>query len=233
MADIANEYLVKRGNQEFATIASLFPGVRILKIDGYTALGEVKNIYTASWVNSQREDYMVTSQQTIGGIDYDVVFRANVDLEITFAVSDKYDQTAEEFDVRQRHDAFVAYMTDGALLLKSQYVERTLECVCLKPYKPTTEKLKRTRGTNYMIGTITLHTLDVRAGDDDGYVGNPYPVPSGGGGDVPTPTPISAYTDNVFDLHYNKMQSELNQEFAQKSKVQMTYSNETLSITIE
>jgi hypothetical protein len=202
MADIATKYYVRRGDQQFATIASLFGGVRILKIGGMTGVGSAKNIYTASWVDSQTEDYMVAG---------DSVVRENVDLDITFIVSNKYGAT----DVRQRHDAFIAYMTDGELYLKSDYTGRTMRCVCLKDYKPTTEHLKRAGSTNdYIIGTLSLHTIDNRAGDDDGYVGNPYPT---SGGDTPTPTPPQQVsTTNVYDTALGATQATLNQSFAAK-----------------
>ena len=162
MANIANKYYVRRGEQQFATISSLFGGVRILKIDGMTSVGAAKNIYTASWVDSQAEDYMVAG---------DSIIRENVDIDITFIVSNKYGAT----NVRQQHDAFIAYMTDGELYIKSDYVGRTFRCVALKEYKPTAIHLKRSGGaSDYMIGTIQLHTLDNRAGDNDGYVPNPY-----------------------------------------------------------
>jgi hypothetical protein len=198
MADIATKYYVRRGDQEFATIASLFGGVRILKIEGMTGVGSAKNIYTASWVDSQSEDYMVVG---------DSVVRENVDINITFIVSNKYGAV----DVRQQHDAFVAYMTDGELYLKSDYIGRTLLCVCLKDYKPTTEHLKRTGNNDYIIGTITLHALDNRAGDDDGYIGNPYPT----SGDTPTPPtpPQQVSTTNVYDAALGATQAILNQRF--------------------
>ena len=198
MADIATKYYVRRGDQQFATIASLFGGVRILKIEGMTGVGSAKNIYTASWVDSQSEDYMVVG---------DSVVRENVDINITFIVSNKYGAV----DVRQQHDAFVAYMTDGELYLKSDYIGRTLLCVCLKDYKPATEHLKRTGNNDYIIGTITLHTLDNRAGDDDGYIGNPYPT----SGDTPTPPtpPQQVSTTNVYDAALGATQATLNQRF--------------------
>lgn len=198
MADIATKYYVRRGDQEFATIASLFGGVRILKIEGMTGVGSAKNIYTASWVDSQSEDYMVVG---------DSVVRENVDINITFIVSNKYGAV----DVRQQHDAFVAYMTDGELYLKSDYIGRTLLCVCLKDYKPTTEHLKRTGNNDYIIGTITLHALDNRAGDDDGYIGNPYPT----SGDTPTPPtpPQQVSTTNVYDAALGATQATLNRWF--------------------
>lgn len=230
MANIANEYLVRRGSQKFATIASMFNGVRVLKIDGYTKTGEPTNIYTAQWINSQSEDYCVADKKTEDGVEYDVVFRKNVDIDITFIVADRY--TDSTIDVRSAHDAFVAYMTDGALYLKSNYANRTLRCVCLKEYKPTTEKLQRPQGSNYIMGTMTLHALDVRAGSDDGYSGNPYPVPSDDDGGT-TPTPSSqVYASNVLDVALNKTQDVLNQEFMKKSTVKMSVVDEVLSITI-
>ena len=216
MADIATKYYVRRGDQQFATIASLFGGVRILKIEGMTGVGSAKNIYTASWVDSQTEDYMVAG---------DSVVRENVDLDITFIVSNKYGAT----DVRQQHDAFVAYMTDGELYLKSDYTGRTMRCVCLKDYKPTTGHLKRTGGTNdYIIGTLSLHTIDNRAGDDDGYISNPYPT---SGGDTPTPTPPQQVsTTNVYDAALGATQAVLNQRFA-NAQVSIAVQGKTLVIT--
>ncbi len=202
MADIATKYYVRRGDQEFATIASLFGGVRILKIEGMTGVGSAKNIYTASWVDSQSEDYMVVG---------DSVVRENVDINITFIVSNKYGAV----DVRQQHDAFVAYMTDGELYIKSDYTGRTLRCVSLKDYKPTTVHIKREgSGNDYIIGTISMHTLDNRAGDDDGYIGNPYPT----SGDTPTPPtpPQHVSTTNVYDTALGATQATLNQSFAAK-----------------
>ena len=228
MANIANEYLVKRGSESFATIASKFGGVRILKIDGFTSVGKPINIYTAQWVNSQGEDYMVTSQVEISGTTYDAIFRENVDLEITFIVGDKYGAN----DVRQQHDAFIAYMTDGALHIKSNYTDRTMRAVCLKEYKPTTIQLKRPQGRNYMMGTLTLHTLDIRDGSDDGYIGNPYVQPSGGDTPTPTPTPTTPInTTDVYDAALGATQAALNQTFNAKSNVQVRVQGTTLVIT--
>jgi hypothetical protein len=89
-----------------------------------------------------------------------------------------------------------------------------MRCVCLKEYKPTLVRLKRQAKNNYITGTITLHALDTRAGDDDGYIGNPYPATSeeggGGGGE-----PLSINTTQVYDPYFGKTQQELNKQFAQ------------------
>ena len=199
--DMSKKYYVKRGSQQFTSISSLFGGVRILKIDGMTGVGSAKNVYTASWVNSQKEDYMVAGSDVV---------RENVDIDITFIVGNKYGAT----NVREQHDAFIAYMTDGEMYIKSDYTGRTLRCVSLKDYKPTTVHLKRAGDTNdYIVGTITLHTLDNRAGDGDGYITNPYPT---SGGDTPTPPAQQVSTTNVYDASLGSTQASLNQRFENK-----------------
>lgn len=234
MDNVEKSYWVKRGDNEFAQISTLFSGVRILKVDGFTNKGKPVNIYTAQWVDSQTEDYMVTKQVTEqvtennvnSEVTYDVVIRKNVDLSITFMVSDKYGAT----DVRTMHDSFISYMTDGELYIKSEYSERTMRCVCLEDYKPTTEKLKRASGSNYIIGTIKMHTLDTRAGSDDGYSPNPYPTPSGGGGGGGGTDPINAQF--VKDYNLNKTQDVLNREFSQIPRVSVQMVGKTLKLTI-
>ena len=167
----------------------------------------------------------VTENNVTSEVTYDVVIRKNVDLSITFIVSDKYGAT----DVRTMHDSFISYMTDGELYIKSEYSERTMRCVCLEDYKPTTEKLKRASGSNYIIGTIKMHTLDTRAGSDDGYSPNPYPTPSGGGGGGGGTDPVNAQF--VYDYNFSKTQAQLNAQFHQIPIVSMSVSDETLVIT--
>ena len=170
---IEDSYLVKKGSDSYATIASKFNGVRILKIDGYLAKGKPINIYTAQWVDNQTEDCIVTLEDS--STHAPIVIRENVDLDITFIVSEKYftpTQQTPTIDVAAVHDSFVDYMTTGEVYLKSLYVNREVRCICLKEYKPTTTKLNRPTaasfnggqntiafGQNYIIGTISLHTL--------------------------------------------------------------------------
>lgn len=235
MANIEKEYLVKRGTQEYTPISELFNGVRILNVNGFTSTGAPKNIYTAAWINSQAEDYMVTLQESREGEDYDVVIRDNTDIEITFIVGDKYADT--DIDVRVTHDAFIAYMTDGALYVKSNYTDRAMKVVCLKEYKPTLVRLKRQAKNNYITGTITLHALDTRAGDDDGYIGNPYPTTSEEGGGGGGGEPLSINTTQVYDPYFGKTQQDLNKQFAQGggggSGVTFEVVGDTLNITTE
>lgn len=154
--DLKNVYFVKNTQAgTFQDVTTLYQGVRILKVDGFLAKGKPINIYTAQWVGSQTEDFMIT---TLDGNNNPVVIRENVDLEITFIVRQKYANTT--IDVQTVHDNFVAYMTNSDVWIKSAYVNnKYVHCVCLKEYKPTTVKLKR--GTNsWIMGTLTLHCLD-------------------------------------------------------------------------
>ena len=154
--DLKNVYFVKNTvNGNYTDITTLFDGVRVLKIDGFNAKGKPINIYQAQWINSQEEDMLIT---TTDGQGNPVVIRANVDIEITFVVRQKYASTT--INVLSVHDSFVNYMTNSDVWIKSNYVNnKYVHCVCLKEYKPTITKLQR-GGNSWMMGTITLHTLD-------------------------------------------------------------------------
>lgn len=146
----------------FANIETMFPGVAILKVEGMLERGEPVNIYTAQWVNSQTEDFLITTTDLY---DNPVVIRKNVDIDITFIVRQKYASTT--IDVMTVHNNFVDYMTNSDVWIKSGYMNnKYVHCICLKDYKPTTVKLHRTINdsgrtidNSYIIGTITLHTL--------------------------------------------------------------------------
>jgi hypothetical protein len=154
----SGRYFVKNtSNGVFTDITTLFNGVAVLKLDGMLAKGKPVNIYTAQWIDSQQEDFMIT---TLNGSGNPVVIRENVDLELTFIVRKKYASSQQGFNVLSVHDNFVAYMTNSDIWLKSSYVgNKYVHCVCLKEYKPTTVKLER-GNDSYIIGTITFHTLD-------------------------------------------------------------------------
>lgn len=152
----SGRYFVKNTeNGTFQDITTLFNGVAILKLTGMDGKGKPVNIYQAQWVNSQREDFMIT---TFDENNNPVVIRENVDIEITFIVRQKYATTT--IDVQTVHDNFTNYMTNSDVWVKSGYLgNKYVHCVCLKEYKPTTTKLDRGENS-YMMGTITLHTLD-------------------------------------------------------------------------
>lgn len=154
--NLSNKYFVKRQESDsWQDIATLFSGVVVLKVDGLNAKGEPINIYNAQWQNSQREDFMITNFDKSGN---PVVIRKNTDIDITFIVRQKYANS--QIDVLTQHDAFVNYMTNSDVWIKSKYCGgKQVHCICLKEYKPSAQKLFR--GDNsYMMGTITLHTLD-------------------------------------------------------------------------
>ena len=152
-------YQVKNtSNGEFTNIETMFDGLRILKMDGFLARGKPVNIYTAQWVDQQDEDFLIT---TIDNNDNPVVIRENTDIEITFIIRKKYaTNPSESFDVLSVHDAFISYMTDSDVWIKSSYVNnKYVHCVCLKEYKPTTQKMQRGE-KSWIMGTITMHCLN-------------------------------------------------------------------------
>lgn len=156
MSDLIGKYYFKESEGgEWRDISTFIEGVHVLKIDGFLSLGAPTNVYTAQWVDSQTEDYMIASVDD-NGLPY--IVRKNVDIEITFIVGEKYAKTSQ-IDVRSRHDTFVGHLTNGEVWIKSPYVGKEVRCVCLEEYAPTTIKLQR-NGNSYIIGTIKLHTLE-------------------------------------------------------------------------
>lgn len=151
-------YVKNTASGTFQNIETLFDGVAILKMDGFLAKGKPVNIFTQQWIDSQQEDFMITTVVN----NSPVVIRENVDIEITFIVKQKY--ASSTINVQTVHDNFINYMTNSDVWIKSGYVgNKYVHCVCLKDYKPTTIKLQRDTDKSYIIGTITLHTLDAPA----------------------------------------------------------------------
>ena len=143
----------------FVDIETMFNGLRILKMDGFLAKGKPVNIYTAQWIDSQEEDFLITTiNETTNN---PVVIRENTDIEITFIIRKKYaTNPSVSFDVQSVHDNFISYMTDSDVWIQSSYVNnKYVHCVCLKEYKPTTQKMKR-GDKSWIMGTITIHCLN-------------------------------------------------------------------------
>jgi hypothetical protein len=163
----SGRYFVKNTSDGvFTDITTLFDGVAVLKVDGMLAKGKPVNIFTQQWIDTQYEDFMITTEvtTTTNGVQTStpVVIRENVDIELTFIVRKKYASANAQsnFNVLTAHDTFVDYMTKSDVWLKSSYVgNKYVHCVCIKEYKPTTVKLER-GNDSYIIGTITFHTLD-------------------------------------------------------------------------
>lgn len=161
MNDSRNKYFVKNtANGSFSDITTLFDGVAVLKVTGMLGKGKPVNIYTAKWINDQAEDFLITK---LDANNNPVVVRENVDIDITFIVRKKYAANQSNFSAQTVHDNFVAYMTNSDVWVKSAYLgNKCVHCVCMKEYKPTTVNLMR-GDDSYMMGTITLHTLDAPA----------------------------------------------------------------------
>ena len=157
MNSSSGRYFIKNteGGQ-FQDITAMFDGVAVLRCEGMLEKGKPVNIYTAQWVNSQSEDFLIT---TLDGNNNPIVIRENVDIELSFIVREKYANNA--IDVQTVHDNFVDYVTGSDVWIKSAYLgNKYVHCVCLKEYKPSLIKLQRGGDKSYMMGTITLHCLD-------------------------------------------------------------------------
>ena len=150
--DLSNKYFIKRhSNDEWDDVTVKFKGVNILKVDGFNELGDAVNVYTEQWQESQTEDFAITGES--GNI-----IRKNVDLSLTFICGTRYGA----MNTQQVHDAFIEYMTKlGDFFIKSNYMDKEAHVVCLKGYKPTTQKLKRGVDNSYIMGTIELHTIEM------------------------------------------------------------------------
>lgn len=154
--DLTGKYFVKNiQDGTYSDFASLFDGLRILKIDGFMAKGQAKNVYTASWEYNEEEDFAIVMQDSE---DPAKIIRECTDLDITFIIKSSY--ATNPIDVHVQHTKFIRYMTNSDVWVKSVYQnELEVHCVCLKEYKPTTEKYQR--GTDsWAMGTISLHMLE-------------------------------------------------------------------------
>ena len=148
MNDLSGKYFVRKSvYDDWEDVTTKFGGVKILSVDGFNEIGDAKNIYTAQWIDTQEEDYVLAG---------DSVVRENADLSVTFIVGNRYGA----LDPQAVHDEFIDYMCmHGDLYIRSIYVNKHAHVVCLKPYKPTTQRLHRGMDS-YILGTITLHMLD-------------------------------------------------------------------------
>ena len=151
--DLKQAYYIKNtSNGSFVDVATAFAGVRILSVTGVAAKGKAVNVYNAQWMDSETEDFMITTNNG-------TIIRENVDIEVTFIVHQRY--TNNTIDVKTRHDQFVNYMTNTDVWIKTSYQNNVVaHCVALDAYEPTTMKLKRDNNTNYALGTIKLHCIE-------------------------------------------------------------------------
>lgn len=158
MSNLVGKYYVKKAlSGSWEDVATKFQGVRILSVDGMNSIGKAKNVYTESWEYNQDEDFDIVMQDSS---DTKNIIRENVDVKVTFAVRQKYVTNSSTINVRNVHDAFVAYMTGSDVYIRSKYEDNMyVHCVCTGDYSPTMMKLQR--GNNsFALGTITMHCLD-------------------------------------------------------------------------
>lgn len=151
-------YFIKRNaSDEFVDITTMFDGVAVLSLDGFNERGDAVNVYHAQWIDSQVEDFMVTTRDQN---DNDIIIRNNVDLNLTIAISERYKSTNNAFSEIAVYDAFIDYVCNhGSFYIKSTYANKIAKVVCLNSVKPTTQKLNRgVKG--YILVTLVLHTLD-------------------------------------------------------------------------
>lgn len=156
---LKNLYFVKNDKDvaDFKDVTELFDGVRILSCTDFCAKGKPINVYSEQWINSQEEDFMIT---TLDSLNNPVVIRENIDIDVTFAVRQKY--ASGRINVMAQHDAFVSFITDSDVWIKSNvFGGKTAHCVCLKEYKPTITKIRKNNDESFIMGTITLHTLEI------------------------------------------------------------------------
>lgn len=164
---LTNKYYVKTtASGTYADVTTLVDGVRVLEINGMLDQGKAVNVYTAQWIDSQTEDFLITK---VDDNDRPVVVRENPDISITFIVGDKY--ASSTIDTRVAHDTFVSMLTSSDVWVASTYTNKEAHCMALDSYSPTTIKLHRGE-KSYIIGTIKLHVLDtitnhVEPNDDD------------------------------------------------------------------
>lgn len=163
MNDLKEKYFFrKKTTDDWDDVTELFDGLRVLKIDGYNKLGKPVNVYTAQWVDTQSEDYVIAGN--------DVIYE-NGDIEITFIISGRY--AVNSISVEEVHDDFKEYMTKGDLYVKSKYTGKEVRCACLEGYAPTTEDYKR-GVKSYVMGTIKLHCLDIAVNEGGSTEGDVY-----------------------------------------------------------
>lgn len=154
--NLSNKYFVKRQESDsWQDVTTLFDGVKVLSISGFNSEGEAVNVYSEQWVNSQEEDFLVTTKDEH---DNDVVIRKNVDLEMTFIVGTRYSAN-KNVDTQTVYDSFKDYICkNGSFYIKSAYVGKYAHVICLKGINPTAQNLHRGQNS-YIMATVTLHTL--------------------------------------------------------------------------
>lgn len=142
-----NIYYIKTGEEAYTDFTAKWKGLAILKVDKLAAQGEPKNIFTQSWVNSNKLDVHIPEK---------VCFEAS-DVELSFWINDFTDKTV---DVVKTHSDFITYMTTNQVDIWSKYLNMENTYVCLTAYEPSVVHVMRAPGANYIMGTITLKKVN-------------------------------------------------------------------------
>jgi hypothetical protein len=160
MNNSSNKYFVKNDESGvWEDITTKFQGVAVLSLSGLSSQGKPINIFTQQWIDSQEEDFLIT---TLDNQNNPVVIRENTNIDITFLIKQKYANVT--IDVANVHDEFISYMTGSDIWLKSSYLgNKYVHCVCLSEYKPTNMKLGR-GNQSFAIGTLSFHCLEAPQG---------------------------------------------------------------------
>ena len=147
---IQNRYFVKNtASGTYTDVTTLFQGVSILAVEGFDSIGKSLNTYMEQWVDGST-DFMIAGNNG-------VIARENVDVKVVFIVGQRYANAT--IDTQTVYDAFVAYMTNTDVWVKSAYVGKQAHCVASDKFDPKTIKLHR-GGDSYILGELTLKCLE-------------------------------------------------------------------------
>lgn len=150
---MSNYLLKNRADGTYTDAETMFDGIRILKVDGLTTIGEAINVYEEQWMDGTTDFVIADTQGKIK--------RKNTDMEIVFIAGDRYlSNNDNNRDPQQAYDAFVEYMTQSDVWVKSLYVGKEVHCYCNGGVTPNTARLKRPDGNSYILASITMRTLE-------------------------------------------------------------------------
>ena len=169
MATTRGRYFIKRAESDvWEDVAIKFQGLSILSIEGMGEVGDACNVYSEQFIDSPNEDFQITSTQDNPSTRE--IIRKNVDLSMTFICGERYGAQ----DTQMCYEDFVSYIArQGDFWIKSGYTGLQAHVVCLKGFKPTTQKLQR--GTkSYMMATAPLHCLAPATEAQDAAEGEIY-----------------------------------------------------------
>lgn len=154
-SELNDKYLYKKAaGDEWTPLGTNANGVRILSIEGFNERGKALNVYTEQWLDSHEEDIYIAPDSKG---DTKIV-RENVSIKMTFIISPRYSNVVN-FNIDTAYDTFLDNVTETDIWLKSEYVHKTVHCICLEATK--TKQAKFQRGNDsYIIGEIEFHTLD-------------------------------------------------------------------------